>query len=72
MTLADGEPLDLHIFVDRSSVEVFGAKGRIVLTNLVYPNPGSTGLSLSTEGGELEGIRVSVWQLGYVWGQGLP
>ncbi len=41
----------LDVFVDQCSVEVFGNDGRVVLTNLIFPEPGSTGLSLFAEGG---------------------
>ena len=36
-----GEPLDLRIFVDRSSVEVFAADGAVTLTDLVLPEGGT-------------------------------
>jgi fructan beta-fructosidase len=62
--------LRLHIFVDRSSVEVFAQDGRVAMTNLVFPNPSSTGLSLRTSGGKLESIRCSVWKLGSAWTTG--
>lgn len=35
----------LEIVVDRNSVEVFAEDGQTVLTNLIYPSAGSTGLS---------------------------
>ncbi len=45
-------PLDLRVLVDESSVEVFAAGGRVVLTDLVFPAPSSAGLSLTHEGGD--------------------
>lgn len=48
----------LHIFVDRSSVEVFGGGGRVVLTDTIYPAPGSTGLSLYSNGGGSATVRA--------------
>jgi len=60
-------PLQLHIFVDRSSVEVFAQDGAVAITNLVFPQPASTGLSLHTAGGPLKEIRVSVWALQSAW-----
>ncbi len=32
-----GQPKQLRIFVDRSSIEVFDAEGRMAMTNLVFP-----------------------------------
>jgi sucrose-6-phosphate hydrolase SacC (GH32 family) len=36
LALADGESLELHVFIDRSIIEVF-ANGRACLTTRVYP-----------------------------------
>ncbi|HZU27248.1 MAG TPA: GH32 C-terminal domain-containing protein, partial [Bryobacteraceae bacterium] len=58
-----GGPLALHVFVDRSSIEVFAAGGRVVLTNLVFPNPDSTGISLTVDGGVVDKAHVQVWNL---------
>ncbi len=62
-----GEPLRLHMFVDRSSVEVFAQDGKIAMTNLVFPNATSIGLSLSASGGRLENLRLSMWKLHSIW-----
>ncbi len=61
------EPLKLHIFVDRSSVEVFAQDGVVAMTNLVFPQPGATGLSLTTSGGRMDGIRFNMWALNSAW-----
>lgn len=50
----------LRIFVDRSSMEVFGNGGEFVMTNLVFPRTPYTALSVSTEGGnaKVENLRI--------------
>lgn len=48
---ADGK-LSLRIFIDRSSIEVFGNEGRFVMTNLVFPNTPYSALTLKTDGGK--------------------
>jgi sucrose-6-phosphate hydrolase SacC (GH32 family) len=53
-------PLRLQIFVDRSSVEVFAQDGKITMTNLVFPNPDSTEISLSASGARLENVQLSM------------
>lgn len=63
----NSEPLRLQIFVDRSSVEVFAQDGRIAMTNLVFPNSTSIGLSLSTSGGRLDNVQLSLWKLRPIW-----
>jgi len=60
------EPLRLHIFVDRSSVEVFAQNGRIAMTNLVFPKPDSTAISLSASG-QLNNMHFSMWKLASAW-----
>lgn len=40
------ERLDLRILVDRSSVEVFGNDGSAVITDLIYPDASSIGISM--------------------------
>jgi sucrose-6-phosphate hydrolase SacC (GH32 family) len=49
LDLPDGA-LDLRVVVDTCSVEVFAAGGRVVLTNQVFPAPGSAGLTLVASG----------------------
>lgn len=45
---ADGK-LGLRIFVDRSSIEVFGKDGRFAMTNLVFPRTPYTSLTVSSD-----------------------
>ncbi|MGH9610886.1 MAG: GH32 C-terminal domain-containing protein, partial [Bryobacteraceae bacterium] len=59
-------PLRLHIFVDRSSIEVFAQGGRIAMTNLTFPAPSSTGLSLGSSG-EIGSIHLKIWKLHSIW-----
>lgn len=41
-----GALLELRIFVDRSSVELFADRGQAVITDLIYPDPASTGITV--------------------------
>ena len=65
--LAKNEPLRLHLFVDRSSVEVFAQDGKVVLTNLVYPKDDSTGVGFEAPEGALTKVAVDVWKLKSIW-----
>lgn len=55
----DGK-IELRVFIDRSSMEVFGNNGRFVMTNLVFPNSPYTTLSVSAVGGNatLQSLKV--------------
>ncbi|GAA3618960.1 GH32 C-terminal domain-containing protein [Microlunatus ginsengisoli] len=52
--------LGLTIAVDSSSVEVFSADGTVSISDLVYPDPTSTGVALFADGGtaRLDGLTV--------------
>ncbi len=62
----EGE-IKLYIFIDRSSVEVFGNDGRVVITDRIFPSKGSDGISLFTEGGTTELLNLDIWQLNSTW-----
>lgn len=64
---ADLLPVDnivqLHIFVDRSSVEVFANDGLITFTESIFPLEQSQGLELFVEGGEIFLKSLDVYRL---------
>lgn len=59
--------LRLHIFLDRSSVELFGNEGRIALSSRVYPEPSSQGVDVFAEDGSVKLIRLEAWRLQSIW-----
>jgi fructan beta-fructosidase len=67
--LASTKRVKLHIFVDRSSVEVFANDGEKVMTDRIYPPPGSTGIELYSTGGAGKVISLSYWPLQSIWGK---
>lgn len=67
LQLRPGEPLELHIFIDRSIVEVF-ANSRQCLTKRIYPDrPDSLGIGLLIRGGSAKLRSMDVWQIDPVW-----
>ena len=66
-TLYTTKRVDLQIFVDRSSVEVFVNDGEKVLTNRIYPPSGSTGIELYSVGGPGKLISLGFWPLHSIW-----
>lgn len=60
--LKTDEPLVLRIFVDRSIIEVF-ANDRQAIARMVYPTLGGKGVSLFSEGGNIEAKSVKSWEL---------
>ena len=65
------EPQDgtvqLHIFVDQSSVEVFANDGERTLTALMFPDPGSTSIELFSENGSTVVNNLRAWELRSIW-----
>ncbi len=67
LRLAPGKAVELHIFVDRCSVEVFGDHGERVISDLIFPSPASQGVELFSNGGEARIIKLDIWQLKSAW-----
>lgn len=53
----------MHIFIDRSSVEVFGNDGQVVISDCIFPGAGSLGLKLFTQGGDVLLKRLDLIEL---------
>jgi beta-fructofuranosidase len=67
LDIADDQPIELRIFVDRSIVEVF-ANERQCLTLRVYPDrDDSVGVSLFARGGSATFSGVESWPMESVW-----
>ena len=63
LELADGEPLRLRIFVDRSVVEVF-ANNRQAIARRIYPSRrDSAGVRLFVRGGDIQVPSLEAWQI---------
>ena len=67
LTLPEGEPLRLRVFIDRSVVEVF-ANDRQCLTLRAFPDrDDSIGVSAFARGGEARLTSCDAWQMRSVW-----
>jgi beta-fructofuranosidase len=63
LTLADGEPLKLRVFMDRSVVEVF-VNGRQAVAQRIYPShPDSLGTRVFSHGGRARVTRLQAWDM---------
>lgn len=62
-----GNRLRFHMFVDRSSVEVFVDEGRITMTELVFPTEEFDRIRLYSEGGRARVIGAVFHQLESIW-----
>ena len=66
-TVRQSSRVKLHVFLDRSSVEVFVNDGEVVLTDRIYPSRGSDGIELYSDVGRGKVLSLSIWKLGAVW-----
>ena len=57
----------LRIFVDRSSVELLANDGETVISDRIFPSPGSNGLQIYEQGGRARVITLDVWKLKSAW-----
>lgn len=55
--------IELRIFIDHASMEVFGNNGRFVMTNLVFPNTPYTSISMSATGGNATLQNLKVYEI---------
>ena len=68
---ADNGKLQLRIFVDRSSVEIFTAQGEKVFSVLTYPGPAQNSATISTEQNGVTIEKLKVWKLNSIWNKKL-
>ncbi len=64
---AQNGTLQMRIFVDQSSVEVFANDGLITMTALMFPDPNSTGIEVFSEGGSALMTSLKAWELTSIW-----
>ena len=60
--------VNLRIFLDRSSIEIFANNGEAVMSTRVYPKSTSTGINFIPQGGEINLERVTFYKLA----EGIP
>jgi sucrose-6-phosphate hydrolase SacC (GH32 family) len=60
VTIGPGGVVRLHIFLDRSSVEVFADSGGTVLAELIFPVAGEA-TELHSKGGQARIRKLDIW-----------
>ena len=62
-TFENGRKISLRIFIDRSSIEVFGNNGHFVSTNLVFPTQPYSKLSVTSYGGSTKISNLNIFSI---------
>ncbi|QIL37977.1 glycoside hydrolase family 32 protein [Pedobacter sp. HDW13] len=65
LTLKDGR-LNLHIFIDRSSIEIFANDGEMVCSASTFPSDKQLGVQAVSENGTTL-LDLKAWQLESIW-----
>lgn len=63
----EGETVQLHILLDKSSVEMFADGGRCVMTDIFFPESPYTEISLMASGTEAELVEGKIIRLKGIW-----
>ncbi|MGU3470729.1 glycoside hydrolase family 32 protein [Paenibacillus sp. D51F] len=57
----------LDLYLDRSSVEVFADGGKVAMTDLIFPDPGSNGFQVFSEGGAAKIVSLNLYSLNSIY-----
>jgi beta-fructofuranosidase len=60
--LPAGNRLQLHLLLDRSTLEVFAADGTVVMSACIFPDADAQGISLHAEG-DIHIEQLAFWPL---------
>jgi fructan beta-fructosidase len=63
------DKIKLHIFFDKSIVEVFANDGEVVMTAQLFPDEKDNGVELFSEGGPTKFESVKLWNMKSAWKQ---
>jgi len=62
-----GKTISMHLIVDVASVELFGQSGKIVMTDIFFPNEVFNNLSVYSKVGSVECKSVTLYKLNNIW-----
>ena len=59
--------LQLRVLLDRTSIELFGARGAVTHSNVFFPDPANRSIALTAEGGPAQIRKLVVHELKSIW-----
>ncbi|WP_436416494.1 glycoside hydrolase family 32 protein [Petrimonas sp.] len=65
--IVDGKTATWKLIVDMSSVELFAADGKVVITNVVYPSPAFDRIEIFAENGKINLVEARMTELKSIW-----
>ncbi|MYL34346.1 glycoside hydrolase family 32 protein [Pontibacillus yanchengensis] len=64
---ATNNRVKLHVYIDWSSVEVFGNDGEVAMTDLIFPSRESDQVGVYAKGGTVKLVSCTVYTLASIW-----
>lgn len=71
-TQMENNRIKMRILVDESSLEAFGNDGKVVFSDVIFPDPASRAMSFYVKGGNVNVVSLKVHQLESVWNEDIP
>ncbi|WP_342045096.1 GH32 C-terminal domain-containing protein [Bacillus sp. OTU530] len=65
----DNKRIKMNIFVDDSSIEIFANDGKVVFSDVIFPDPSSRSMTFYTKGGDVNIVSLKVHSLANTWSQ---
>ncbi|MFP3126844.1 GH32 C-terminal domain-containing protein [Ectobacillus funiculus] len=65
----DNKRIKMNIFVDDSSIEIFANDGKVVFSDVIFPDPSSRSMTFYTKGGDVNIVSLKVHSLANTWNQ---
>jgi len=65
--IPENNKITVHVFVDQSSIELFGNDGKSVITDLIFPNQENKQIELYVKNGEVKLNSLELFTLKSVW-----
>lgn len=65
--LPEGHRIRLRVLVDRTSLEIFTASGRVTMCSCFLPDPSERSLGLTVQGGQATVRSLTVHELRSAW-----
>ncbi|WP_240501838.1 sucrose-6-phosphate hydrolase [Bacillus sp. MUM 13] len=67
LQMRDAAALTLHLFLDRSSLEIFANDGEAVMSGRIYPNQESRNIKVFSANGTVSVASFECWNLKDIW-----
>ncbi|MFN8375110.1 MAG: glycoside hydrolase family 32 protein [Anaerolineae bacterium] len=64
---AHGSRIQLHLYVDHSTIEIFADGGLLSVSTLAFPQPDDDAVNLFTKGGSVHLLSLEAYSLASIW-----